>query len=238
MDCPTGAEKRGAFMAINLKKTGGLHANGVKLCVYGASGAGKTSLVKTLPNPVVLSAEGGLLSIQDADIPYIEIVNMDDLREAYAWAKDSTEAAGFQTIALDSISEVAEVVLQHELKTNKDGRAAYGELNTTMQELIRSFRDLPGKHVYMSAKLEKSQDEMGKILYNPSMPGKSLTQGLPYFFDEVLALRVERDTDGNAQRALMCDSDGLWLAKDRSGKLDMWEAPDLGAIIAKIGGAA
>jgi hypothetical protein len=37
---------------------------------------------------------------------------------------------------------------------------------------------------------------------------------------------------------LMCDSDGLWLAKDRSGKLSAWEAPDLGEIIAKIGGVA
>jgi len=33
----------------------------------------------------------------------------------------------------------------------------------------------------------------------------------------------------------MCDSDGIWQAKDRSGKLEQWEAPDLGAIIAKIG---
>lgn len=223
-------------MAINLKKTGGLTANGVKLLVYGQAGAGKTSLIRTLPNPVVLSAEGGLLSIQDADLPFIEIADMDDLREAYAWAKDSDEAKEFQSVALDSISEVAEVVLQHELKKNKDGRAAYGELNTTMQELIRAFRDLPAKHVYMSAKLEKSQDEMGKLLFNPSMPGKSLTQGLPYFFDEVLALRVEKDGEGNTQRALMCDSDGIWLAKDRSGKLEGWESPDLGAIISKIGG--
>ena len=225
-------------MAINLKKTGGLTASGVKLLVYGQAGAGKTSLIPTLPNPIVLSAEGGLLSIQDADVPFIEIANMDDLREAYTWAKDSKEAAGFESVALDSISEVAEVVLAHELKRNKDGRAAYGELNTTMAELIRSFRDLPNKHVYMSAKLEKSADEMGKLLFNPSMPGKSLTQSLPYFFDEVLALRVERDSDGNTQRALMCDSDGIWLAKDRSGKLEMWESPDLGAIITKIGGAA
>lgn len=223
-------------MAINLKKTGGLTANGVKLLVYGQAGAGKTSLIQTLPNPVVLSAEGGLLSIQDADLPFIEVTSMEELREAYAWAKDSKEAQQYQSVALDSISEVAEVVLQHELKRNKDGRAAYGELNTTMQELIRAFRDLPGKHVYMSAKLEKSQDEMGKLLFNPSMPGKSLTQGLPYFFDEVLALRVEKDADGNTQRALMTDSDGIWLAKDRSGKLDPWELPDLGAIITKIGG--
>jgi phage nucleotide-binding protein len=223
-------------MAINLKRTGGLSANGVKLLVYGQAGAGKTSLIRTLPKPVVLSAEGGLLSIQDADIPFIEITSMEELQEAYMWCRDSEEAKDFETIALDSISEVAEVVLNHELKTNKDGRAAYGELNTQMTGLIRAFRDLPSKHVYFSAKLEKSQDEMGKLLYNPSMPGKSLTQSLPYFFDEVLALRVERDSDGVNQRAIMCDTDGLWLAKDRSGKLEPWEAPDLGEIIRKIGG--
>jgi len=225
-------------MAINLRSTSDAHTNGVKLLVYGQAGAGKTTLIKTLPNPIVLSAEGGLLSLQDADLPYIEITSMEDLREAYEWCKGSKEAAGFESVALDSISEVAEVVLHYELKKSKDGRAAYGEMNSTMQELIRSFRDLPGKHVYMSAKLEKSQDEIGKILYNPGMPGKSLTQGLPYFFDEVLALRVERDAEGITQRAMMCDSDGLWLAKDRSGKLPIWCAPDLGEIIAKIGGKA
>jgi len=221
-------------MAIHLKSTGGLASNGVKFLVYGQSGAGKTSLIPTLPNPIVLSSEGGLLSIQDANLPYIDVSNMDDLREAYQWLIDSDEAKQFESIALDSISEVAEVVLAHELKHNKDGRAAYGEMNTTMQELIRSFRDIPGKHVYFSAKLEKSQDEMGKMLYNPSMPGKSLTQGLPYYFDLCLALRVERDGEGVAQRALMCDSDGTWLAKSRGGKLDQWEAPDLGEIINKL----
>lgn len=223
-------------MAINLKTTGGLTANGVKLLVYGQAGAGKTALVKTLPNVIVLSAEGGLLSIQDANLPYIEIASMDDLKEAFMWCKESKEASGFQSVALDSISEVAEVVLAFEMKKSKDGRAAYGEMNTTMTELIRAFRDLPNKHVYMSAKLEKSTDEMGKMLYNPGMPGKSLTQSLPYFFDEVIAMRVERDAEGVTQRALMCDSDGLWLAKDRSGKLSNWEAPDLGAIISKIAG--
>jgi phage nucleotide-binding protein len=223
-------------MAIKLKSTGSLAENGVKLLVYGAAGAGKTTLIKTLPNVIVLSAEGGLLSIQDADLPYLEIGSMEDLREAFTWCKESKEAAGFESVVLDSISEVAEVVLHEELKRQKDGRAAYGEMNTTMQDLIRAFRDLPGKHVFMTAKLEKSADEMGRILYNPGMPGKSLTQGLPYFFDEVLALRVEKDAEGTTQRALMCDSDGLWLAKDRRGKLEAWEAPDLGAIIAKIGG--
>ena len=223
-------------MAINVKTTGSLAANGVKVLVYGQAGAGKTSLIKTLPNPIVLSAEGGLLSIQDADLPFIEISDMETLREAYTWLTQSDEAKGFQSVALDSISEIAEVVLNAEKKATKDPRQAYGAMQEQMADIIRAFRDLPGRHVYMSAKLEKTQDEMGRVLYAPSMPGNKTGQALPYFFDEVLALRVEKDSDNNTQRALMCDSDGLWLAKDRSGKLDAWEAPDLGAVIAKIGG--
>ena len=222
-------------MAILLKRSGGITTEGVKLLVYGQAGAGKTSLIPSMPNPVVLSAEGGLLSIREADVPYIEITSLESLYEAYEWVS-GPDGQQFDSVCLDSISEVAEVVLAYELKTNKDGRAAYGELNSKMASLIRAFRDLPGKHVLMTAKLEKSQDEMGRILYSPSMPGKSLTQQLPYFFDFCFPLRVERDADGNTQRALMTDSDGLWLAKSRSHHLDQWEAPDLGAIIRKIGG--
>ena len=203
--------------------------------VYGQAGAGKTSLIPTLPNPIVLSAEGGLLSIQDAELPYIEITTMAELQEAYKWLAESAEAAQFESVAIDSISEIAEVCLNYEKKVNKDPRAAYGAMQEQMADIIRAFRDLPAKHVYMSAKLEKTQDEMGRILYAPSMPGNKTGQSLPYFFDEVLALRVEKDAEGATQRALMCDSDGLWLAKDRSGKLDAWEAPDLTVIINKIG---
>jgi phage nucleotide-binding protein len=223
-------------MAINLRSTGSLSANGVKMLVYGNAGSGKTSLIPTLPSPVVLSAEGGLLSIQGADVPFIEINSMATLMEAYSWLIESDEAKQFESVALDSISEIGEVVLAEELKKNKDGRAAYGELNTVMASMIRAFRDLPNKHVYFTAKCDKSQDETGRMLYAPSMPGKSLSMQIPYFFDLLLALRVEKDQEGNAQRALMCDSDGIWQAKDRSGKLDTWEAPDLGAIITKIGG--
>jgi phage nucleotide-binding protein len=223
-------------MAINLRSTKGLHANGVKLLVYGNAGSGKTSLIPTLPNPVVFSAEGGLLSIADADLPFVEVSSYDTLMEAYRWVVESDEAKHFESIALDSISEIAEVVLNHEKKIAKDPRQAYGAMQEQMADIIRAFRDIPGKHIYFTAKCEKATDESGRILYAPSMPGNKTGQALPYFFDEVLALRVEKDAEGVAQRALMCDSDGIWQAKDRSGKLDTWEAPDLGAIIAKIGG--
>lgn len=225
-------------MAIQLKRTKEATAQAVKLLVYGQAGAGKTSLIPTLPKPVILSAEGGLLSISDTNLPFIEINSMIDLREAYLWLTSSAEAAEFESVALDSISEIAEVCLNTEKKVNKDPRAAYGAMQEQMADIIRAFRDLSGKHVYMSAKLEKTQDEMGRVLYAPSMPGNKTGQSLPYFFDEVLALRVEKDVEGNTRRALMTDGDGLWLAKDRSGKLEVWEDADLGDIIRKIGGAA
>lgn len=199
------------------------------------AGAGKTTLCATLPQPIVLSAEGGLLSLQHEDLPYIEIKSMSDLMEAYEWATTSAEAKDYQSIALDSISEIAEVCLNYEKKQTKDPRQAYGAMQEQMADIIRGFRDIDGKNIYFSAKCEKSQDQEGSILYSPSMPGNKTGQSLPYFFDEVLALRVEKDAEGNTQRALMCDSDGLWQAKDRSGRLDPWEAPDLGDLIKKIG---
>lgn len=222
-------------MAINLRSTSDARINGVKIVTYGQAGSGKTTLIKTLPTPVIISAEGGLLSLSDFDIPFIEINSMDSLKEAFVWASESAEAANFESVAIDSISEIAEVVLSYEKRVNKDGRAAYGEMQVQVIEIMRAFRDLK-KHVYFSAKCEKSQDETGRILYSPSMPGNKLAQQIPYLVDEVFALRVEKDAEGVTQRALMCDSDGLWLAKDRSGKLSPWEAPDLSEIIAKIGG--
>lgn len=225
-------------MAITLKSSGDVAANQLRVLVYGQAGGGKTSLIPTLPSPVVLSAEGGLLSISGSNVPYVEVTNVAILQEVYQWLTESAEAAQFESVALDSISEIAEVVLANEKATAKDPRQAYGALQDIMGGVIRSFRDLPGKHVYFTAKLEKSQDEMGRILYSPSMPGAKLGQQLPYHFDEVLALRVEKDSEGNTVRSLQCHSDGLWTAKDRSGRLDAWEPADLGHVIKKIQGGA
>jgi phage nucleotide-binding protein len=228
-------------MAINLQSTQDVHLNGVKCLVYSHAGVGKTTLIKTLPAPVILSAEGGLLSLADSQIPYIEIDSMDRLMEAYSWLTESEEAKSFDSIALDSLSEIAEVVLAKEKRDNKDARAAYGALQDTMARMIRAFRDIKGKHVYFSAKCEKTNDEQGRILYSPSMPGNKLPQSLPYFFDLMFALRAEKDEEGVTHRALMTDTDGLWMAKSRTtdaNRLQAYEPPDLGVIIDKLRGGA
>ncbi len=225
-------------MAINLKNTDSIRHSGVKILVYGESGAGKTRLCATAPSPIILSAEAGLLSLGGTALPYIEIGSLEDLYEAYQWLLTTEEGASYRTVCLDSISEIAEVVLARAKKDNKDPRRAYGDLADQMAALIRSFRDLPGKNVYFSAKLDKLKDEStGAVSYAPSAPGSKVGVSLPYFFDEVFALRVEKDQDGKVWRGLQTQPDGQYIAKDRSGRLEAWEEPDLGKIIAKIEGA-
>ena len=208
---------------------------GVKMLVYGPAGVGKTVLAATLPNPIILSAEAGLLSIRHTNIPVIKIETMADLLEAYEFIKNSEHAKGFASVALDSISEIAEVVLGNAKASAKDPRQAYGTMNEQITSLIRAFRDLPGKHVYFSAKQDREKDETsGLMLYGPSMPGKQLTQGVAHFFDEVFALGVGTLPDKTKYRFLRTRLDPQFNAKDRSGVLDEFEEPNLSKIINKI----
>lgn len=111
-------------------------AQGVKIIVYGKAGLGKTTLCATCPNPIILSAESGLLSLAGLRLPYAPIARIEDLREAYRWANGSQEAKQFQTICLDSISDIAETVLASSKVKVKDGRLAYGDMMDTMQVKI------------------------------------------------------------------------------------------------------
>jgi hypothetical protein len=104
-----------------------------------------------------------------------------------------------------------------------------------MTQLVRAFRDLPEKHIYISAKQDRVKDELtGGMLYGPSTPGQKLASGLPYLFDEVFCLRVEADSDGNPQRWLQTQPDQQFIAKDRSGALSQFEPPNLVDVINKI----
>jgi phage nucleotide-binding protein len=208
--------------------------HGVKMLVHGRAGAGKTTLVKTLPNPILLSAESGVLSLRNVDIPQITIRSFHEMDEAYRFLTTSEHAKGFESVALDSISEIAEQCLVHEKGITKDGRRAYGELADKMSALIRSFRDLPGKHVYFSAKQGSNTDEMNVTRYGPSMPGQRLTNDIAYYFDMVFSLEIGRTPEGNDYRFLRTRTDIQVEAKDRSGVLDAIEEPDLGKIIEKI----
>ena len=200
---------------MQLRSTKETTVNGIKVLVYGPAGAGKTSLCATTGgNPLIISAEGGLLSLRHHDIPFIEVSDIASLNEAYDFVSTSPDAAQFDWICLDSISEIAEVVLSKEKELTKDPRQAYGALMDKMGTVIRQFRDLAGKNVYFSCKQERIKDELtGAMLYGPSLPGAKLAQSIPYLFDEVFALRVENDQEGKPQRWLQTSSDAAYSRK-------------------------
>jgi len=216
---------------MDIKKTSDVEQTKIKVLVHAPAGSGKTRLCGTAKNPLILSAEGGLLSLQDYDLPYVEINNLEDLRDVYNYLKTDTQ---YDWVCIDSISEIAEVVLADEKKKTKDGRKAYVEMQDIMMQLLRSFRDLD-KNIYFSAKQEKVKDEStGVFIYGPSAPGTKIGAAMPYLFDEVFALHTWKDDEGNMQSALQTGRCSQYEAKDRSGKLDFQELADLGFILNKI----
>lgn len=222
-------------MAIKITSTVDYKASGVKCLVYGPAGIGKTVLCSTAPNPIIISAESGLLSLAEVDIPVIEINTVNDAAECYEWASMSDEAKKYDTFCLDSVTEIAEVLLSEYKKEEKDARQAYGRMNDDMTGLIRSFRDLKGKNVYFSAKQTRINEE-GVTTYAPSMPGKTLMNGLPFFFDEVFVMRIGQLEDRTTYRYIQTNSDFQYDCKDRSGKLSLVEEPNLTKIFEKCTG--
>lgn len=217
---------------MQITNTQSMTAQYLKVLVHGPSGSGKTRLCGTTGGKtIIISAEAGLLSLRGQNIDVIEIKNMDDLREAYEYLEKDTT---YEWVCLDSISEVAEVVLSTEKGNTKDTRKAYGEMNDVMTKLIRLFRDLP-KNVYMSAKQSKIKDEIsGGMFFSASAPGQSIATALPYFFDEVFSLHSWKDAEGVIQSAMQTQRDNQYDAKDRSGALDFVEPPNLKSVYDKI----
>lgn len=224
--------------------------SGVKTLIYGPAGVGKTVLMATAPAPLLISAESGALSLRQQNLerlfgvgnpyitynmPMIEIKTVEDLVDAHNWCAGSNEAKQFASIGMDSISEIGEVVLNNAKKQVKDPRQAYGELIEKMETTIRLFRDIPNKNVIISAKQEPTKDEMtGVVKYGPAMPGAKLAHKMPYFFDLVMRLGVNKTQQGESYRFLQTQPDLQYEAKDRSGALAPIEAPVLSAIFAKI----
>ena len=201
--------------------------DGVKMLMYGASGTGKTTMIKTAPSPFIISSESGLLSLSGHDIPAVEVRTEDELEEAYQYALKSE----YETICLDSLSDISESILAELKGKFSDGRQAYGKLQDIIGKYVRLFRDLKGRNVYITAK-ESKIDMNGVIIAQPSMPGQTLTNNLPYFFD--LLLRLEANKKG--ERIIHTASTFTQICKDRSGKLNKTEEPNLTKLIHTITG--
>jgi hypothetical protein len=208
--------------------------NGIKVMVYGLAGSGKTRLLATAPKPIIVSAEQGLLSLSNQDVPFIQIKQGPNEKPALEQLKEIRmqiyNDKRFWTACLDSASEIAEVCLRDMMARNKDPRKAYGDMAQEVLAEVRMWRDFPQRHIVFIMKQGRIKDEQtGGILNGPLMPGNQLDQHMPYMFDELFQLVTMGGNSGLRTRR-----DNLNEAKDRSGKLDEWERPDLTYIFNKI----
>lgn len=208
--------------------------NGVKAIVYGPPGAGKTPVVKTAPRPVLLAVEPGMLSMRDAhNIPAFEAYTFEKIEEFFKWWFGSNEVSAFDTLGIDSVSQMAEIALVHFKSRNKDGRKAYGEMSEWVMNYLNKLFFMPQKHMYLICKQGRI-DNGDNTYFVPTFPGQDLSVKIPHLFDEILRIDKCR-IPGVVQEvtAFQTRQSFNYLARDRSGKLNEFEEPNLTNIFNK-----
>ena len=202
---------------MNFTNTKGYGAGRLNCLLYVAAGAVKTFSIRTLPDlahTLIISVEGGLMSISDLDVRVAEVRTLAELRSVYQYLHSGDHDVSW--VVVDSASELAELCLTEAKASEKDGRAAYGVMQDAIFRTLRAFRDLPANVVF-TAKMIQYQDDDQRTFYGPSFPGKALTQGVAFLFDVVLACRTQPNPEtGEPQRMFQTATDGRWAAKCRA----------------------
>jgi phage nucleotide-binding protein len=205
--------------------------------IYGQSGIGKTSLLGTLPaaETLIVSAESGLLCLQDKSIDVVEVKSYDAVRTAFGYLAKNEDQGKYKFVCIDSLTEISDLLIKHlkskeEYKNPSNALKLWGEFSETMIGLIKAFRDLD-RHIVFTA-LSDDVNDGGIITKKPMIAGNKAQQLMPSFFDEVFYLSINQDNE----RIIHTQPTHSFIAKDRSGKLEVTEVADLNLIFNKIQG--
>lgn len=205
---------------------------GVKAVIYGPPGSGKTPVLNTAPRPVMLACEPGLLSMRNSIVPTFPAFTADAVDEFFKWLFHSNETKNFDTIAVDSVSQMCEIYLQAAIKTNKHGMAAYGEMARRSLEQINGLYFLQQKHTYLIAKQEL-KDQTGIAMKRPYFPGQQLPVEVPHKYDCVLQLDIHNVPMVGQTKAFRCIGSIDTVARNRTGNLNEFEEPNFGKLVQK-----
>jgi hypothetical protein len=152
----------------------------------------------------------------------------------------------YDTFFIDSITVAGRLCLRWSQqqpeafsdRTNKpDLRGAYGLHAREMIGWLSQLQHARAKNVVFVAILEKITDDFNVATWQPQIDGSKTGREMPGIVDQVLTLNfVAFGEDEKPVRAFVTQPDNPFgfPAKDRSGRLDPFEKPDLGALIKKI----
>lgn len=201
---------------------------GCKIIAYGGTGSGKTPIINTVPRPVLLACEPGMLSMRGSTVPTYQATTAKDVDGFFQWFFSSKETANFDTLCVDSISFMADVYLQAALKTNKHGLQAYGEMATKVMDHLRPLYYTQQKHTYLIAK-QNDEGEKKK----PYFPGNVLNIEVPGLYDFILHLGIHNVPGMGQIKSFQCEETFDFMARARTGNLSQYEPPDINYIIQK-----
>lgn len=201
---------------------------GCKSICYGPPGSSKTPTVNTCPRPVLLATEPGLLSMRNSDVPTWIAPNKARIDEFMKWFENSSEAKNFDTLAVDSTSQMCDIALDE--SKSKHGLQQYGEMAEYVMPYMKRLYFLPQKHIFLIAKEELTSD--GKR--RPYYPGKFLPTAIPHLFDCVLRLARVPIPNVGETLAFQCNGTMDVVARNRTGTLADYEPPDFSALVRKV----
>ena len=156
----------------------------------------------------------------------------------------SIDLKKYKTVFVDSITVASRecfkwAQLQPEALSEKTGkpdtRGAYGLLGREMIRWLTHLQHAPMSIVVVGI-LDGEKDDLNRLTWTPQIEGSKTGRELPGIFDQVVTIQNFKAEDGTQYRALVCQQQNPWgyPAKDRSGRLELIEAPDLGALMTKI----
>jgi hypothetical protein len=152
----------------------------------------------------------------------------------------------YDMVFVDSITAISRLAFRwaeqqpesySERSGKKDVRSCYGLLGQQMMLWLNHLQHARAKHVVFVGILERVVDEFNRGEWQLQCEGSKTARELPGIVDQIVTMNWVDFGDGKPPtRAFVCTSANPWNypAKDRSGRLDQVEPPDLGKLLTKL----